>query len=107
MYLDEGDMCVITKDAATGAVSFVCEPLLIAPDSLPVAKGFTVHHLDLTLDAIEKGGFKHCTSVPYPHGTRTLTLASLQLSLRRSCRTACPIFLCPRIWGCSSALLPL
>ncbi len=64
VYLDEGDMCVINRNAATGEVTFVCEPLQLGADSVATPKDFTVHHLELTLDAIEKGGFKHCKSPP-------------------------------------------
>lgn len=60
MYIDEGDVCTLTK-SPSGEVSYEIEPIGTAADDSPsLPKAMTVHHIELSLEAIEKGGYKHC-----------------------------------------------
>ena len=62
VYIEEDDLCVIRR-LPSGDMSYVIEPIHVVktPDykAAMFAKSMPVHHLELTLEAIEKGGYKH------------------------------------------------
>ena len=60
VYLEEGDMCVVRR-APSGEVTYTVQPFKRDEDGVSAPKTMEVHHIELSLDAIEKGGYKHCT----------------------------------------------
>jgi len=62
VYIDEDDLCVINR-LPTGETTYSIEPIhtVESPDGKsPISpKSMPVHYLELSLEAIEKGGYKH------------------------------------------------
>jgi hypothetical protein len=61
VYIDEGDVCTLTQ-LGSGEVVYHIEPIVGDIDeAVPsTPKLMQVHHIELSLEMIEKGGYKHC-----------------------------------------------
>jgi glutamine---fructose-6-phosphate transaminase (isomerizing) len=64
VYIEENDIVVIEKQPS-GEYFYSIEPIKLPVDEYgcpsPTKKRMQVHSLAMSLDAIEKGGYKHCT----------------------------------------------
>jgi hypothetical protein len=60
VYLEECEMCVVERGPG-GTVTFEVQPITLPDvDLAATPRDVQIHHIDLSLDAIEKGGYKHC-----------------------------------------------